>query len=180
MFKKICTLCGESKVLELFKKAKERKDRRSSWCKKCHSKDASERIKKDRIKANINNLKYKKSEKGLLSNKRYKSGLVCREARKRYNSGECGRVAQARWRSNRSSRGKGLDNALTYDEWIEILKSQNFKCNICHNEFDDSNIITRKEKDHIIPLSKGGGLNKNNVQALCRRCNSIKFNKIMA
>lgn len=32
-------------------------------------------------------------------------------------------------------------------------------------------------QDHILPVSKGGGLTQDNVQALCRSCNASKSDK---
>ncbi len=34
------------------------------------------------------------------------------------------------------------------------------------------------EFDHIIPLSRGGANTANNIQILCRRCNSLKSDRI--
>ena len=70
---KKCTKCKQSKSLENFKKAKERMDGRSSWCKKCHSRITSESTMGNREKANINNKKYKKTDKGKIANRMYKA-----------------------------------------------------------------------------------------------------------
>jgi 5-methylcytosine-specific restriction endonuclease McrA len=177
----ICTKCGENKPPELFKKAKSRSNNqyRSSWCKKCHSKDTSERTKKDRTKANINNKKYKKTTKGKLTITKYKHGESCKLARKRYNSTPNGRAAAIRWASNRRSRIRNIKNDLTHWEWQIILEKQDNKCNFCGITFDNSNILTRAERDHIIPLIMGGALTFDNIQALCKSCNASKSTKIL-
>lgn len=69
---------------------------------------------------------------------------------------------------------KSVENSLTKDEWFEILKAQNYTCLGCNKKFNSS---FRPAIDHIMPLSKGGGLTKDNVQALCKSCNSRKGNK---
>ena len=53
--------------------------------------------------------------------------------------------------------------------WI-IWERDNFTCKICG---------TRKHLsiDHIIPESKGGKLIENNLQTLCKKCNSKKGNR---
>ena len=82
---KRCTKCNEFKILGLFKKDKKRKDGLSSWCKECHSKGTSKGV--NRIKANINNANYKKTEKGKSACARYKRGrrAVHRLARPKWN-----------------------------------------------------------------------------------------------
>jgi 5-methylcytosine-specific restriction endonuclease McrA len=68
-----------------------------------------------------------------------------------------------------------LEATLTDEEWNQILILQNNSCGWCDCFFDDSN---PPERDHVIPVSKGGALTFENVQALCRSCNSKKGNKI--
>lgn len=174
---KQCTICKEEKQDELFKADMYRKDGLSSWCKKCHSIKNCEYQSKNRKNANILHNKHKKTEKGKQSQRRYKTGIAGIEAKKRYLSGEAGRSQQARSRANRRCNNDNVINDLTAGQWKEILEQQNYKCNICKIDFDNSNIKTRSEKDHIIPLSKGGALTKDNVQALCRSCNAKKSNK---
>ena len=64
-----------------------------------------------------------------------------------------------------------VDNSLTAEQWKIILENQNNKCNLCGCKFTKKNV---PEQDHIIPLSRGGGLNFENTQALCNSCNSRK------
>ena len=59
--------------------------------------------------------------------------------------------------------------------WTKILQSQNNKCNICHKRFTKKRPPTQ---DHIVPISKGGSLQSENIQALCRSCNSSKHIKL--
>ena len=53
-------------------------------------------------------------------------------------------------------------------EWTEMLEFFDYKCIKC----GDYDVI----KDHIIPLYKGGLDGINNIQPLCKRCNSAKGN----
>lgn len=169
---KICSKCGIEKPLELFKKIKDGKF--GSWCKECHSTDTATRTKKDRSLANVNSRKYKKTLRGKVSTQKYKSGDAAQLARKRYNDSALGRAAQARWRYNRVNRDVVSKNTLTLYEWEAILKSQDYRCNICHHSFVPDDLKKRAERDHVIPLMHGGALTKENVQALCRSCNARK------
>lgn len=63
----------------------------------------------------------------------------------------------------------------TQNEW-ETLKAQyNWICPCCKKQ-EPSVTLSR---DHIIPLTKGGSDNIENIQPLCRSCNSKKYNKII-
>ena len=59
------------------------------------------------------------------------------------------------------------ENPLTTKEWQQILAESNGCCVLCGVPQD----ITI---DHIIPVTKGGKHTANNVQPLCRKCNSSK------
>lgn len=90
---------------------------------------------------------------------------------KEYRKSEQGKLSNTRRRHTRRTRLKKTPCTLTLLQWEKILKSQGNKCAICGKRFCKSRPPT---KDHIIPLSKGGGLTFENVQALCQSCNVIK------
>lgn len=69
--------------------------------------------------------------------------------------------------------GNGGSHTLT--EWEHIKKIGNYQCAKCGKKEPDI-ILTR---DHIIPVSKGGSDNKENIQPLCRSCNASKYNKLL-
>ena len=59
-----------------------------------------------------------------------------------------------------------------------IIRRDNWTCRMCGNSvFKEPNLLL--EVDHIIPLSKGGKTEPNNLQTLCWRCNRAKSDKIM-
>lgn len=53
-----------------------------------------------------------------------------------------------------------------------IKKRDGEKCNYCGSTHN-------LEIDHILPVSKGGNSNAENLQVLCKQCNVLKFNHIV-
>ncbi len=71
-------------------------------------------------------------------------------------------------------RKKGNSGSHTLGEW-ETLKAQyNWTCPFCKKAEPKIKLT----EDHIIPLSKGGSDNIENIQPLCLICNCKKYNKI--
>lgn len=63
-----------------------------------------------------------------------------------------------------------VNDSLRFDVFVR----DNYKCVICGASADAG---TRLHVDHIIPISKGGKSNINNLQTLCERCNIGKSDK---
>ena len=55
----------------------------------------------------------------------------------------------------------------------EVLRRANGKCELCGKSKDEEPL----EVDHIVPRSKGGTNDVNNLQGLCRTCNRGKSNR---
>lgn len=75
----------------------------------------------------------------------------------------------------RRARKMNADGSHTLKEWELLKKDYNYQCPLC-KKFEPEVKLT---EDHIVPLSKGGSDYLNNIQPLCKRCNSIKYNKII-
>ena len=178
-----CPKCKEEKENSFFSKDKRTKSGLKCWCKKCstkwynkwrvknkkHSaeymrkyrKDNFERIREISKKAYLSNqervLKYRKSEKGILSQR---NANKKRQVIKKYTS----------------------DDSINTAFLIELIKKQEYKCAFCFKEIKLSVDIKNKfacDLDHKKPLSKGGKHIDSNVQFLCKKCNAYKSNKIL-
>jgi len=58
-----------------------------------------------------------------------------------------------------------------------VLARDNFTCCICGNsQYSEPNLLL--EVDHIVPISKGGKTEPNNLQTLCWKCNRAKADSI--
>lgn len=61
----------------------------------------------------------------------------------------------------------------TLGEW-ETLKAQyNWTCPCCKKSEPEIKL----QRDHIIPVTKGGSNNIENIQPLCQKCNAYKWTK---
>jgi len=85
---------------------------------------------------------------------------------------ESNRNKFAEYEKIRRSRRRANGGTLTLEEWQDIKIIYNNSCPSCLQNKD----LTI---DHIIPLSKGGRNDKENIQPLCKKCNSSKGTKIV-
>jgi hypothetical protein len=58
---------------------------------------------------------------------------------------------------------------------LKVVRRDDYRCQLCRKTVDDRDI----EFDHIIPHSKGGPTNVENVRLLCSECNRKKSNSLV-
>jgi 5-methylcytosine-specific restriction endonuclease McrA len=75
-------------------------------------------------------------------------------------------------KARRYARERGAKGTHTLEEWENLKKKYGYKCATCEKK----TILT---KDHIIPLAEGGTDYIQNIQPLCRNCNSKKWKKAL-
>lgn len=125
-------------------------------------------------------------------NESYKSdwradnGDLCRKyARRWYVKDPAKRIAKTQdWQNanrekvrtnvrNRTALRKSAEGSHTAEEILAILERQNWICVYC-----PASIRERRHMDHIVPLSKGGSNNADNIQGSCPTCNMRKSDKL--
>lgn len=73
--------------------------------------------------------------------------------------------------SRYQARKYGLPADLTVTQWHQILKEYDQACAYCGVK------SVKLEKDHIIPVTRGGGFTASNIVPACRSCNASKRDK---
>lgn len=71
-------------------------------------------------------------------------------------------------KARRYAREKGADGSHTLEEWNNLLAEFDYRCAFYRKK-------KKLTKDHIIPLSENGTDYIDNIQPLCRSCNSRKW-----
>ena len=84
---------------------------------------------------------------------------------------------QAQALLNKQSSKKIQRQLMTPELSEAIIRRDNWTCQKCGNSvFKEPNLLL--EVDHIIPVSKGGKTEPNNLQTLCWKCNREKSDKL--
>ena len=104
----------------------------------------------------------------------FKAGVSHNKGAKHWcwKGGICQNKEYRSWIKNKRNRIlRGIYPKHTFKQWGDLIKIFNYKCALCGKK-KPLNI------DHIIPISKKGTDEIENIQPLCRNCNSKKSNKI--
>jgi len=108
----------------------------------------------------------KKGKKTGTESNNWKGGISIGENRKDYIRFKC---------LERVARKKNAPGFHSLEQW-NVLKAQyNWTCLHCKRSEPEIKLT----EDHIIPLIKGGSNNIENIQPLCKSCNSRKGSKLV-
>jgi 5-methylcytosine-specific restriction endonuclease McrA len=155
MINKECSSCHEQKTLDQFAMQRRGKYGRRSQCKLCVRtyNNAVYAEDRDRQLARVNT--YRKANPDVIKQTRHKYRQANKDTVYAKNS-------------RRRARRKGSNGSHTASEWKAI---KTYYGNICLACGCNQCQLT---KDHILPLVMGGTDNADNLQPLCKQCNSRK------
>lgn len=106
---------------------------------------------------------------------RYRNDKKFREKTKEYIKCAALKIRDKIYVYNHNYRARrfNAEGSFTFQERNELFKKYNNQCLFCNSK-------EHLTIDHIIPLSLGGTNYMENLQLLCRSCNSRKSNQILS
>lgn len=177
---KQCSKCKEVKSLDEFYRQGVSKDGLHPWCKQC--------VKEYSHKRHADNPEYSRQYYMNLS-KEKKEYYAQRAAQRRANRTEEEKEHDAQrqadnsdychqyridnadkyriYEANRRASSVTAEGAFTDEQFAALCEQYDNRC-LCCGE------IKKLTVDHIVPLSKGGSNDIDNIQPLCQSCNSKK------
>lgn len=185
VYEKSCSRCGEVKRSNFFSTKPTSRDGLHNSCRACNVKAAQKSafLNPEAVKAHKANWKKNNPEKvkaqgrkdGAVGYRRHHAkrraynqvyALANKEKIRARSTSERGRMLRRFNQQKRSARIAKLENTLTKQEWAKRLSDFHGLCAYCP--------APGVEIDHIVPVSKGGGLTLANVLPACRPCNTAK------
>lgn len=93
-----------------------------------------------------------------------------------YLHGKTSEPAYVNWQKNlRNHRIRANGGNHSFGEWQNLKAQYDWTCPACNKSEPEIKLT----EDHIVPLSKGGSHNIENIQPLCMNCNQKKSTKII-
>lgn len=189
---KICTKCKQWYPIEDFRPRKQSRDGYNSLCKHCLNENCRAwRAKNKERVAELNRMFYQENRQKRLEyhrSYRQKNKDYFKEAMKKFkrDNPSYSRNYNREWsRANpekinersrkRRARRLGNGGAFTAQEWHMLKQHYKFTCLCCRRQEPEIQLTV----DHVIPLSKGGRHSIENIQPLCRSCNSAKHDDMI-
>lgn len=168
---KMCLNCKVVKPIDQFKKNKDARDGLQAWCDECrHKKEKEYRSDPNWVSS------YQKKSREYFS--RMTDEQKRRKHEMNYDRQKERMKIDPEYR-NRKNRQSDLKNRrrekilwskeehYTIEEWVALCEKYDNRCVSCKQQIG----LT---VDHVVPLSQGGKDTIDNIQPLCRSCNSRK------
>lgn len=181
---KQCKKCGQFKPYDEFAKNKLSKDGYTIRCSICITSQRAS-LKENLKEKKCSSCRKIKSFEEFYNDKRKKDGKdsKCKECQKLFYYINRERHRQSSYLSNMKKRSEKHDTTFEPHQRKAILDRDNWKCQICGIKVHDKikgnwNTPNKAHIDHVIPVSKGGDGEPNNLVTLCRTCNLSKHDKI--
>ncbi len=118
---------------------------------------------------------WKRTPRGKAARRRWEQSEKARAYQRAYRQAYAqtpeGKASAARRNAKRRQRVSAAPATLTAVEWQDLLDEQNHACAYCGRPFS---VESKPTRDHIVPVSRGGGLTKENIVPACLVCNSVK------
>ena len=163
-----CSRCKELKSVDEFGKDRSRKDGLTGRCKGC----MKEYQQSDNGKAAQR--KYRQSDSGKVAHKKYNQSVRGKAAQRGYDRKQSQtpeRKAYVRnYHAKRNARKANLSHTLTAQDWSDKLDFFSNQCIYCWQEFPPEDL----HQEHVVPVLKDGGYDKDNIVPSCQSCNSSK------
>ncbi len=190
---KQCTSCGRMlpATLEYFSPEKRTKLGLQAWCKDCfkayrrqyrkehkaeeHAYQKRRRQESpERERARLERWRKNNSDKVKAQNARHhENNRDKRNADARRRIKALYKLFPERWRAateKRRALKAGNGGSFTPQEWEALKRKYAYRCLRCGRSEPEIKLTV----DHVVPLSKGGSNNIDNIQPLCQSCNSGK------
>lgn len=135
------------------------------WCNQCNTFNEPDKYVLGNNKCKqcniLNGRKYRRTEQGMKVTKEYASN---------YYKANKDKVYEMVYR--RHNRVHANEYDYSEEKWRRVLEFFNHKCAYCGSGND-------LQREHIVPVSKGGGYIEENIIPACRSCNMSKLDRSM-
>jgi 5-methylcytosine-specific restriction endonuclease McrA len=180
-----CKVCLKQRHLDTYERKTEKKfDENGRVCSKCNEYKTWDNYYKDIHRSTGYKHVCKDCQIPLdaIVRKRYRENNLeqCREREKTFRQSEAGQ--ETIYRKNMKRRSQKANVRFTKHQRKEILERDNYICQCCGIIVHDERINTpdKAHIDHILPLNADGSSELDNLQTLCRTCNTSKGAKAIS